>query len=172
MPVKIAKLAKKMIFYSNSIIRDFSEITHIKKREGFINSMMRKLAMSFSTDFDEGILWFDGLDNFFNSIHMFSIVVYYQDEIVVLEPLLGNTYWTMANEFFINDLNANFSGSERIINSDVIPVSLGLCWKKANYIKDFVITDSHSKILIGDNESMEETLIAKLFPAQENTSNC
>ena len=148
MPINMAKITRKLMNISNGVIRDFGEITHIRQRKGFSKSMLNKLAKSLEED--PGVFWFDGFDNFTSSIHLFSLVWFYNGDWIIFEPLIQNVYWIHNNVFYVNDVNPHVLGFNYEINTDVVPLSLGISWYKSNYISKITYTNNHS-ILIANN---------------------
>jgi hypothetical protein len=90
---------------------------------------------------------FDGLKNFQNSIHLFSLAAFNEDEFVVFDPMTNIFYWQSNNEFFINTHKPRELNSSICTNTDLIPISLAICWKKSNYIKSLEITNDDSVIV-------------------------
>lgn len=151
MPIIMAKLTKKLFNLSNNVIRDFSEITHVRQRNGFAKSMINQLKRLLEEEC--GVFWFDGLDNFTSSIHLFSLVALINNNFIIIEPLIQNVYWTYNNSFYINDLNPNVLGYDYAINTDVIPVSLGISWFQSHYVSKFEYTKNHSVLILNNTEN-------------------
>jgi hypothetical protein len=159
MPIHMARIIKKLNIVSNSVIRDFSEITHIRQRKGFSKAMLKKLSKSLEED--PGVFWFDGFDNFTSSIHLFSLVWFYNGDWIILEPLIQNVYWVHNDVFFVNDLNPHVLGFDYEITTDVVPLSLGISWNKSHYISKITYTRNHSTLIINntDDESYNDNIL-------------
>lgn len=170
MPFRLSKVARKLAFNSSTLLRDFTEMMTMRNRHGFTRGMIKNLKKQME-EFGDMWIWFDGLENFNHSIHMFALVVYDGTNIMIFEPVMGVFYYKVDGQFYVNNMFPNCITPETSINSDLVPFALGYAWKNARYIREFICTKDHSHLVKApDDFDFDQyqplTLKELLFPEQ------
>lgn len=156
MPIVFTDLSKFFIKSSMHLVRDFHSSTTMSRKKSFLEKTISYFQqdVDFYTnnfkriyEIESPTIWIDGLENFFNSIPLFTISAFWQNQILVYDPLSQNSYYGAPHNFYVNlskvkEISEKTEGELKKIQKSIIPDSLLLSWLLALYVDAVELSDT------------------------------
>jgi hypothetical protein len=151
MPYKLAKAAKFFQKIGNNVLRDHYEIISMAKKFKFANRTIEDFNTNAEMlELDDCTIFIDSERNFQLGMSLFYLCCLYEDQMVAYDIFTSNFFWGTQYEFFVNHvrckivsdtINPKFIDEIRIMQSNIVPMSVQINWFLTGSIDRFLCHD-------------------------------